>query len=158
MVEDAQFVQKKNENQDILQKRMITFYQRKCQILLLIGIMIKILYLQTIILLLVIKKFGGSALRNMNLVLKLANLQKVKDVQFAQGKKIVQGINDIFTLVPKLKQEWDFEKNHVAKLHLLRVTFDKVFSYLPYSLHNIELLDRFFMHKMQRKKKCMLML
>lgn len=27
------------------------------------------------------------------------------------GKKIVQGINDIFTLVPKLKQEWDFEKN-----------------------------------------------
>lgn len=88
MVEDAQFVQKKNENQDILQKRMITFYQRKCQILLLIGIMIKILYLQTIILLLVIKKFGGSALRNMNLVLKLANLQKVKDVQFAQGKKL----------------------------------------------------------------------
>lgn len=26
-------------------------------------------------------------------------------------EKIVQGINDIFTLVPKLKQEWDFEKN-----------------------------------------------
>lgn len=44
---------------------------------------------------------------------RIINLKVRDDAQcpYCSGKKVIEGLNDIFTLYPLLKEEWDFSKN-----------------------------------------------
>lgn len=41
----------------------------------------------------------------------IANRNKGQGCPICSGKKVVAGVNDLFTVIPELKKEWDFDKN-----------------------------------------------
>lgn len=57
----------------------------------------------------------------------VSKTQKSKDCPYCTGKRVLEGVTDLFSIYPKLKKDWDFEKNEIDPTTLLPMSSLKVF-------------------------------
>ena len=57
----------------------------------------------------------------------IAKTTNSKDCPYCTGKLALAGVTDLFSVYPKLKEDWDFEKNEIDPTTLLPMSNIKVF-------------------------------